>query len=79
MWLKDRAVAAASLCVNAAIMIGRKNAVFTPEKRNFRTILLHLIVAKLRKNYHAHHIFCQKTSFLSLNPMIHRRKIDLLW
>ena len=79
MWLKDRAVAAASLCVNAAITMGRKNAVVTSEKGHFRTILLHLTVAKLRKNYHAHHIFCQKTSFLSLNPMIHRRKIDFLW
>ena len=56
MWLKDRAVAAASLCVIAAIMIGRKNAVSAPAKGLFRTILLHLTVAKLRKIYNAHHI-----------------------
>ena len=56
MWLKDRAVAAASLCVNAAIIRGRKNAVSAPARGLFRTILLHLTVAKLRKIYNAHHI-----------------------
>ena len=56
MWLKDHAVTAASLWVNAAIMTGRKNAVVAPAQGLFRTILLHLIVAKLRKIYHAHHI-----------------------
>ena len=56
MWLKDLTATAESLCVNAAIIMGRKNAVVALTAGQLRTILLHLIVAKVRKIYHAHHI-----------------------
>ena len=58
MWLQYLGAMRTKHITNFTIIRGRKNAVFAPLKGHFRTILLHLTVAKLRKIYHAHHIIC---------------------